>query len=220
MGLQTCCIHSEAICAAQTALEAELRGLDLQANSLRKEHDRLVQDRLSCTSKLAQLKDSLKVSTCCCCCCCCCTWLSSAAAWTPQGASTYQCTCRTCIATPSLCSQRALGLAWSSSFSRSSQELWLSTTQPRLHVTLLKRPHSSYESIARHMRVRSGRRSARFLHSMCNLAQACLLLLPAVCPYHIRLTVLPCIDRSLALSYTVAVKQQVGMQNRCRGPGC
>ena len=47
---------------AQVALEAELRGLSLQANALRKQHDRLVQDRLSSTSKLAQLKDSLKVS--------------------------------------------------------------------------------------------------------------------------------------------------------------
>lgn len=65
--IKAAAIHSEAICAAQTALESELRGLDLQANSLRKEHDRLVQDRLSCTSKLAQLKDSLKVNTCCCC---------------------------------------------------------------------------------------------------------------------------------------------------------
>ena len=47
---------------AQVALEAELRGLNLQANALRKQHDRLVQDRLSSTSKLAQLKDSIKVS--------------------------------------------------------------------------------------------------------------------------------------------------------------
>ena len=46
----------------QVALEAELRGLDLQANALRKHHDKLVQDRLSSTGKLAQLRDSLKVS--------------------------------------------------------------------------------------------------------------------------------------------------------------
>ena len=45
----------------QVAVETELRGLDLQANSLRKQHDKLVQDRLSSTSKLAQLRDSLKV---------------------------------------------------------------------------------------------------------------------------------------------------------------
>ena len=45
----------------QVAVETELHGLDLQANSLRKQHDKLVQDRLSSTSKLAQLQDSLKV---------------------------------------------------------------------------------------------------------------------------------------------------------------
>lgn len=48
--------------AAQVALASELRDLDLQANALRRQHDRLVQDRLSSTNKLAQLKDSLKVS--------------------------------------------------------------------------------------------------------------------------------------------------------------
>ncbi|KAL3161492.1 hypothetical protein ABBQ32_010367 [Trebouxia sp. C0010 RCD-2024] len=46
--------------AAQVALASELRDLDLQANALRKHHDRLVQDRLSSASKLAQLKDGLK----------------------------------------------------------------------------------------------------------------------------------------------------------------
>lgn len=45
----------------QVAVEAELRELDLQANSLRKQHDKLVQDRLSSASRLAQLRDSLKV---------------------------------------------------------------------------------------------------------------------------------------------------------------
>ena len=60
MPQQICCIH-QSHAAAQVALEAELRGLDLQANALRKQHDRLVQDKLSSTSKLAQLKDSLKV---------------------------------------------------------------------------------------------------------------------------------------------------------------
>ncbi|KAL3161761.1 hypothetical protein ABBQ38_008856 [Trebouxia sp. C0009 RCD-2024] len=44
----------------RVALASELRDLDLQANALRKHHDRLVQDRLSSTCKLAQLKDGLK----------------------------------------------------------------------------------------------------------------------------------------------------------------
>ena len=47
----------------QVAVESELRGLDLQANSLRKQHDKLVQDRLSSAHKLAQLRDSLKVTS-------------------------------------------------------------------------------------------------------------------------------------------------------------
>ena len=50
-----------AVCFLQVAIETELRGLNLQANSLRKQHDKLVQDRLSSTSRLAQLRDGLKV---------------------------------------------------------------------------------------------------------------------------------------------------------------
>ncbi|KAL0032078.1 hypothetical protein WJX77_004042 [Trebouxia sp. C0004] len=46
--------------SGKAAVETELHGLDLQANSLRKQHDKLVQDRLSSTSKLALLRDSLK----------------------------------------------------------------------------------------------------------------------------------------------------------------
>ncbi|KAA6420490.1 MAG: hypothetical protein FRX49_09651 [Trebouxia sp. A1-2] len=46
--------------SGKVAVEAELRELDLQANSLRKQHDKLVQDRLSSASRLAQLRDSLK----------------------------------------------------------------------------------------------------------------------------------------------------------------
>ena len=45
----------------QLAVETELRSLDLQASSLRKQHDKLVQDRLSSNRKLAQLKDNIRV---------------------------------------------------------------------------------------------------------------------------------------------------------------
>ena len=46
----------------QLAVETELRSLELQASSLRKQHDKLVQDRLSSKSKLAHLKDNIRVT--------------------------------------------------------------------------------------------------------------------------------------------------------------
>ena len=57
-------------------MQAEIRGLDGQVNDLRKYHDKLVQDRLRSTAKLAQLKDSIKVSRCACAPCLCSMYLS------------------------------------------------------------------------------------------------------------------------------------------------
>ena len=52
--------HSLAI-KLQALVQAELHSLNIQVNDLRKHHDKLVQDRLRGTNRLAQLRDSIKV---------------------------------------------------------------------------------------------------------------------------------------------------------------